>query len=235
MNPLNKSIRRAFSLIEMLIVMLIIGILVAILVPAIQKVRASADNAGCANNLKQIGLAMGKYHVDFKHYPTTGIPSPGALQLWGNRYYYPSWPHDILPYIEQGALHRDSLNGIAIPDADSMFDKSVIGKVAATTVPTFLCPADRRPNAGLDPPPDPNHGYSTGFATTSYLGVIGKQQPAMLLSGELGGLDAYWHLKDDGVFPWPNHAASGGQPGTRRHRLARHGAAADRLRRPALA
>jgi prepilin-type N-terminal cleavage/methylation domain-containing protein/prepilin-type processing-associated H-X9-DG protein len=193
--------RRAFSLIEVLTVIFIIGVLTALLIPAVLKVRASAANAACVNNLKQIGLAMQNYHDTVHHFPTSPIPSPGTQQVWGQPYYYPSWPHDILPYIEQGALYKQSLDAIAHPSPGAIWDTQVMGQVAATTVPTFLCPSDRRPNSGSDPPPapDPNMPPSSpGFAKTSYLGVIGNNELAYIIAANEGGT-----AKADGVFPWP--------------------------------
>ena len=96
--------RLAFTLIELLVVIAIIAILIALLVPAVQKVREAAARTQCANNIKQIGLAMHGYHDARKVLP------PGLVWGGGNTAYYSNprsnWFPLILPYVEQTSVYN---------------------------------------------------------------------------------------------------------------------------------
>ena len=103
------SRRHGFTLIELLVVIAIIAVLIGLLLPAVQKVRESANRASCANNLKQLGIAALNYHTAYGRLPP-GILADAGLgtnptTLTGQSQYIGVLCY-LLAYLEQDIIYK---------------------------------------------------------------------------------------------------------------------------------
>jgi prepilin-type N-terminal cleavage/methylation domain-containing protein len=149
--------RRAFTIIELLVSIAIIGILVALLLPAVQKARESARRAQCLNNLRQLGIAFHNYHSTHGQFPPTYVAVrqtilPKFLGIVGpvddiNIHTYGEF---LLPELDQMPLYTAlnfeqpyfapiDLTGMGLPNytADNQH-------IAATPLSIFVCPSTPR-------------------------------------------------------------------------------------------
>ena len=93
--------RRAYTLIEMLVVVGIIAVFIGLLLPSISKVRKGSARLQCLNNLKQIGLAAHNYLDTHKTFPPGTVPNadlPPDQRL--------AFTVALLPFLEQEKLHK---------------------------------------------------------------------------------------------------------------------------------
>jgi prepilin-type N-terminal cleavage/methylation domain-containing protein len=89
--PRARRWQWAFTLIELLVVIAIIAILAALLLPALAKAKQKAQQTGCINNLKQIGLSIQMYIND----NSDTLPGPMFLNQQSG---YDSTTPYYLPY-----------------------------------------------------------------------------------------------------------------------------------------
>ena len=152
-----------FTLVELLVVIAIIGVLVTLLLPAVQAARESARRTGCANNLRQIGLALHNYHDAIGSFPPGGI-TPGPCCSSES---YISWPISILPFLELGNLK-------ALYDDDETNESPVNETVRERFVPVYVCPSDLNTRQLDRPETGPANLLQLRYSPGSYRGVGGR-------------------------------------------------------------
>ena len=166
--------RTAFTLIELLVVIAIIGVLVGLLLPAVQQAREAARRNSCANNMKQIGLAVHNYMSSNQEEFPTCTYYLGRGQA-GHRDRGSPFV-EMLPFMEQLSM----FNKINFESTTQHVHQQRLGQGASTQVrrtviPGLVCPSDS--STGIVPQgvTSANHAFSnyrhnggpTGLGTNS--------------------------------------------------------------------
>jgi prepilin-type processing-associated H-X9-DG protein/prepilin-type N-terminal cleavage/methylation domain-containing protein len=156
-----QSARRSgYSLLELLIVIGILAACAGLLLAAVQRARASAARLACANNLRQIGIALHQYHDLHDGFPpgTNGAPD-ASCDL---PYLAFTWMAYILPYVEQENVRRQADQAYTVQRWPYVAPHPV-----DQVIPLYVCPSDKRVMQAE------YVGAGLTVAFTSYLGVNG--------------------------------------------------------------
>ena len=170
--------KRAFTLVELLVVIAIIGMLIALLLPAVQAAREAARRMQCSNNLKQLALSCHNFVSTQGFFPNRSHSV--LLCMRPTKQYYKAgdtvnnwrsrdrigWVADILPFIEQTALHSevhalatknvgtgDTTNGhFPVPWSTVRRDENgnIVPSPWVASIPSVLCPSDPERGQGLN-------------------------------------------------------------------------------------
>ncbi|MGI9427966.1 MAG: DUF1559 domain-containing protein [Bythopirellula sp.] len=164
-----------FTLVELLVVIAIIGILVALLLPAVQSAREAARRSQCANNLRQLGLALHSHHDQHGNLPAAGkLPGRGI-----------SWSASILPFIEYNNLATEV-------DFERNFRFRFNLEVAVNAISLFLCPSQSVTRsvlfADFNNPGDRTREGEDPF-TMHYYGVLGAEGINLVTGNEYSFVD----------------------------------------------
>jgi len=182
--------RLGFTLIELLVVIAIIAVLIALLLPAVQAAREAARRAQCANNMKQLGIALHNYHDTVGSFPTSfwrtqnGPGGASTTPDWPglNRN---SWMAMILPYMEQNNVYSAINFSVPIQGGTNNEFARMNSTGHMTPIATFMCPSDPAPT------------FSTYTRVDTGVGVNSDSGPKLSYLGNLGD-----NHNDDNTY-WP--------------------------------
>ena len=151
--------RAGFTLVELLVVLGIVGILVAVLFPAVQSVRESARKITCANNQRQIILALLSYENANQRLPSTLSLDSGSFLA--------HWHSQLLPHLDLESLYSD-IQGDFDARIHVFYQRNL-----STNVNVFQCPSEPLIGKIIE-------AKETGFqfAFTNYCGVNGTSNKA---------------------------------------------------------
>ena len=142
--------RAGFSMIEMVVVFAILATLVALVLPAIERSREAARRTQCANNLKQIGLALQNYITQREVLPPGVVDDAGPVRNAPEGLHI-GWIIQILPYFEQWGVW------MSLDTTASVYDPANAAGVGVR-INTLRCPSD------------PRGGVFQGTGVSSYAG-----------------------------------------------------------------
>src|ERR1017187_4010584 len=144
---MEMKLKRAFTLIDVLVVIAIIAILASLLLPVLSAAKKRAAQAACINNQKQLGLGV-KMYVD-----DNGATFPGCA----SRGVYGYHPEDWIYWRTNAALYPS-------------FEKSpILTSIPGLQKPSLRCPLDNNDSDRLNYSYGDDQGpYLFSYSMTGY-------------------------------------------------------------------
>ncbi len=178
------DLRKAFTLVELLVVVAIIGILIGLLLPAVQAVRQASRRSVCLNNLRQISLAVHAYQASNSHLPPADDGTGASMLV------------ELTPFLDQLYYYERYKDDLA--DGETLADRLV--ELSNDPLEILLCPsavaADQKTTL-----------ENNGMYTSHYVGVAGAIGAAQSSDGgqtynyeELTPEPVHGHVALNGVF-----------------------------------
>jgi prepilin-type N-terminal cleavage/methylation domain-containing protein/prepilin-type processing-associated H-X9-DG protein len=176
---------RGFTLVEMLVVIAILGVLLALLVPAVQSARESGRKTLCANNLKQIGLAILAHEVGRQRLPPgvaaqtrrssdarnpQEVPQPPPANTHFGHFDWTYFLHIILPRLDEPSFY-DAIGGPKFQVTSPLLNTVSFQAINGTPLPVLLCPSDNQ-SSGLWRIPSGLSNAGARLAKSNYLGFF---------------------------------------------------------------
>lgn len=163
--------RRGFTMVELLVVMSIIAVLIAMLLPAVNVAREAGRRSRCANNIRQLGLALNSYHQTHKTFPPAMFVAKDEDPTTTTKHQI-NWLICLLRFIEQEPVYKKF-----------DFKKPLIDKANYEArnayIPLLLCPTDSGSDVRFARSGEGDGWSRSNYAANSSLADLSKNNVGM--------------------------------------------------------
>jgi prepilin-type N-terminal cleavage/methylation domain-containing protein/prepilin-type processing-associated H-X9-DG protein len=122
--------RNGFTVVELLVVIAIIGILASLVLPPLARAKARGQSTYCANNLRQVGLALHLYAGDHEDALPYNM-GPGGIKQTVAAGKYQNWVNNVMSW----DLDPDNTN-------TTLLTTGGLGPYLSGVSSVYRCPAD---------------------------------------------------------------------------------------------